>query len=122
MSLLSLENVKKHYASQEVLSGASLKIDPGEKIGIVGRNGGGKSTLFRLIEGLEQPDWGKIVIRKGTDLGFVAQRPSFGAGVTVRQYVEGGMSHAQDAVEELERLVAQLQAQLERVSRTPIYI
>jgi ATP-binding cassette subfamily F protein 3 len=104
VSLLSLENVKKHYASQEVLSGASLKIDPGEKIGIVGRNGGGKSTLFRLIEGLEQPDWGKIVIRKGTDLGFVAQRPSFGAGVTVRQYVEGGMSHAQDAVEELERL------------------
>ncbi|MCB9915506.1 MAG: ABC-F family ATP-binding cassette domain-containing protein [Planctomycetes bacterium] len=108
MSLLSLENVKKHYATQEVLSGASLKVDPGEKIGLVGRNGGGKSTLFRLIEGLEQPDWGKIVVRKNTDLGFVAQRPSFGKGVTIRQYVEGGMEKAREAVERLEQVAHQM--------------
>jgi ATP-binding cassette, subfamily F, member 3 len=108
VSLLSLENVKKHYSTQEVLSGATLRIDPGEKIGIVGRNGGGKSTLFRLIEGLEQPDWGRITIRKGCDIGFVAQRPNFEAGVTIRQFVEGGMTRAQEAVETLERIAHEM--------------
>jgi len=104
VTLLSLENIKKHYGAQEVLAGASLKIDPGEKVGIVGRNGGGKTTLFRLIEGLAQPDWGKVVVRKGTDLGYVPQRPEFDAGVTVRQFVEGGMARAREAAERLERI------------------
>jgi len=108
MSLLSLEDVKKHYASQEVLSGASLKIDPGEKVGIVGRNGGGKTTLFRLIMGREAPDWGRIVVRKGTDVGFVEQRPSFEAGITVRGYVEAGMAHARQAVAQLESVLEEM--------------
>jgi len=108
MSLLSLEDVKKHYASQEVLSGASFRIDPGEKIGLVGRNGGGKSTLFRLIEGLEVPDWGKVVIRKGTDVGFVAQRPTFEAGTTVRGFVEGGMARAKEALTSLEKVLEEM--------------
>ncbi len=118
MSLLSLEDVKKHYASQEVLSGASLKIDPGEKIGIVGRNGGGKTTLFRLIMGQETPDWGRIVTRKGTDVGFVEQRPSFAAGMTVRGYVEAGMEHAKQAVIELDAVVEEMStAQGERLDQ-----
>ncbi|MFT7671114.1 MAG: ATP-binding cassette subfamily F protein 3 [Planctomycetota bacterium] len=105
MSILSLENLKKHYAAQEVLSGATIKIDPGEKIGIVGRNGGGKTTLFRLIMGLETPDWGKIVLRKGTDVGCVDQRPTFEPGVTVRSYIEGGMARAKQAVVDLEQVL-----------------
>jgi ATP-binding cassette subfamily F protein 3 len=108
VSLLSLEDVKKHYGAQEVLSGASFKIDPGEKVGLVGRNGGGKSTLFRLIEGLEAPDWGKVVLRKGTDIGFVAQRPRFEEGTTVREFVEGGMARAREAVVELERVLEEM--------------
>ena len=118
MSLLSLEDVKKHYASQEVLSGASLKLDPGEKVGIVGRNGGGKTTLFRLIEGLETPDWGRIVLRKGTDVGFVAQRPEFEAGGTVREFVESGMARARQAVADLDAVVEEMgHAQDERLEQ-----
>ncbi len=108
MSLLSLENIKKHYGAQEVLAGANLKIDPGEKVGIVGRNGGGKTTLFRLIEGLATPDWGRVVVRKGADLGYVPQRPEFDPGVTVREYVEGGMKRAREAVERLERIAEEM--------------
>ena len=118
MSLLSLDNVKKYYSSQEVLSGANLRIDPGEKIGIVGRNGGGKSTLFRLIEGLETPDWGKITIRKDTDIGFVAQRTHFEPGTTVRAYVESGMARAHEALQSLERVVDEMgEATGERLDR-----
>ena len=103
MSLLTLKDLKKHYGSQEVLSGTSLTIDPGAKIGIVGRNGGGKTTLLRMIEGLDVPDWGSVTLRKNARLGSVPQRPVFGAGVTTKQYVEGGLR-------ELTQTIAQYEA------------
>ncbi len=102
MSLLVLDALKKHYGAQEVLSGASLTIDPGAKIGIVGRNGGGKTTLMRMIAGKEHPDWGSVTLRKGARLGSVPQRPVFEAGVTAREYVAGGLDEARRVLTELE--------------------
>ena len=102
MTLLVLEDLKKHFGAQEVLKGASLTIDPGTKVGIVGRNGGGKTTLFRMITGEEHPDWGKVHLRKGASLGFVPQRPKFDAGETVRQHVTDGLSEARAMLAELE--------------------
>jgi len=102
MTLLVLEDLKKHFGAQEVLKGASLTIDPGTKVGIVGRNGGGKTTLFRMITGEEHPDWGKVHLRKSASLGFVPQRPKFAAGETVRQHVTDGLSEARAMLAELE--------------------
>ena len=104
MSLLILENVHRHYGAQEVLRGATVQIDPGEKVGLVGRNGGGKSTLLRLIEGLEAPDAGRITLRKGTSLGHVPQTPNFPAGVSIRAWVEGGMRVARELAIDLARV------------------
>ncbi|MCP5022979.1 MAG: ABC-F family ATP-binding cassette domain-containing protein [bacterium] len=103
MSLLILHELKKHFGGQEVLRGASLTIEPGTKVGIVGRNGGGKTTLFRMITGEEVPDWGKVVLRRGARLGFVPQHPAF-AGQTVRQYVESGLDEARETAKELEQV------------------
>ncbi|MEZ5975649.1 MAG: ABC-F family ATP-binding cassette domain-containing protein [Planctomycetota bacterium] len=103
MSLLILKDLKKHFGGQEVLRGASLTIDPGSKVGIVGRNGGGKTTLFRMITGEEVPDWGQVILRKGTRLGFVPQHPKF-EGQTVRQYVESGLEEARQTAAELQRV------------------
>ncbi|MCA9000957.1 MAG: ABC-F family ATP-binding cassette domain-containing protein, partial [Planctomycetes bacterium] len=72
-------------------------------VGIVGRNGGGKTTLFRMITGEEVPDWGRVVLRKGARLGFVPQHPHF-EGLTVRQYVESGLEEARETARELERV------------------
>ena len=104
MSLLVLDDVKKHFGSREVLRGASLRVDPGDKVGLVGRNGGGKTTILRLIEGLESPDWGSVGLRKGASLGHVPQRPEFPAGRTVREHVEGGLEEARTALAELEHV------------------
>ncbi len=108
MSLLILEDVKKHFGAQEILRGASLRLDPGEKVGLVGRNGGGKTTILRLIEGLEHPDWGSVTLRKNARLGHVSQRPQFGAGTTVRAYVESGLDEVRGAIKELEDVNHQL--------------
>ena len=104
MTLVVVEDLRKHFGAQEVLSGATLQIDEGERIGFVGPNGSGKSTLVNVIAGLETPDWGKVQRRKGVGIGHIPQRPDFGPGVTVRSYVEQGLAHAKELVAEFERL------------------
>ena len=104
VSLLIVDNVSRHFGAQEVLRGVTFQIDPGEKIGLVGRNGGGKTTLLELIEGLDKPDGGSITLRKGARLGHVPQIPQFEPGQTVLGYVEGGLVRAKEVEAELARV------------------
>jgi ATPase subunit of ABC transporter with duplicated ATPase domains len=93
MSLLILEDVKKHFGAQEVLRGASLTVDPGSKVGIVGRNGGGKTTLFHMVTGEEHPDWGKVTLRKGSSTS--RPRPAWRAGgASISTHIDRGSGHA----------------------------
>ena len=81
--LFRLSEVKKSYGGAEILRGASLQINPGEKVGLVGRNGAGKTTVFRLITGEEAADSGEIVSINGLKLGLLQQHVDFGPGETV---------------------------------------
>ena len=74
MTLVVVEDLRKHFGAQEVLSGATLQLDEGERVGLVGPNGAGKSTLVAMIAGFETPDWGKVQRRKGVKIGHVPQR------------------------------------------------
>jgi len=97
MTLLVLTDVHKHHGPRELLAGASLQIDPGEKVGLVGPNGCGKTTLLRLITGEEEADGGHIALRRGTRVATVPQRPEFPPGETVRAHVESGLSELRAA-------------------------
>jgi ATP-binding cassette subfamily F protein 3 len=109
MSLLVANAVKRHFGAHEVLRGVDLRIERGEKIGCVGRNGGGKTTLLRLIVGLDSQDEGQLTLARGTRLGYVPQQPEFPAGVSVLQHASGGL-------EELRLLQAELAGLEERLS------
>ncbi len=102
MSVLLVTGLKKILGSQEILRGADLRLDHGEKTGCVGRNGEGKTTLLRIVEGEEHADSGSVLLAKGARIGYVAQRPAFDAGVTVRGYVEGGLAEVHAVERELE--------------------
>ena len=104
MTVLQLTDLKKILGTEEVLRGASLRVDNGEKVGIVGRNGEGKTTLLRLIEGEESPDLGTVQIAKGARMGYVVQRPEFPPGTTVRSWVEGGLAEVHALERELEEV------------------
>jgi len=104
MTILTLDNVQKHFGAQAVLRGASLRIAAGEKIGMVGRNGGGKTTLLRLIEKLDQPDWGAVLIPPGIRVAHVTQRPEFPVGTTVRGWVESGLDELHATMKELDEV------------------
>jgi ATP-binding cassette subfamily F protein uup len=88
-NLVNLENVDKGYGTTVVLSGVSLGINTADRIGVVGRNGGGKSTLLNMITGAEPPDSGRVTRTGGLDITVVDQSGSLKAGATVRQLVIG---------------------------------
>ncbi|MDR1310210.1 MAG: ABC-F family ATP-binding cassette domain-containing protein [Deltaproteobacteria bacterium] len=73
MSLVSFSDVTRFHNRQDVLRGVTLSIEPGERIGLVGRNGAGKTTIIRLIMGQEAPDGGQVSRAKGLRLGYLPQ-------------------------------------------------
>jgi ATP-binding cassette subfamily F protein 3 len=81
--LFRLSNVKKSYGGDEILRGVSFQVNPGEKVGLVGRNGAGKTTVFRIVTGSETADSGDVVSMNGLKLGLLDQHVDFGAGETV---------------------------------------
>jgi ATP-binding cassette subfamily F protein 3 len=81
--LFRFEDVYKAYGADEILSGISFQINPGEKVGLVGRNGAGKTTIFRLLMGQEEVDRGQIVRANNLSLGLLAQQHRFVAGTTL---------------------------------------
>jgi ATP-binding cassette subfamily F protein uup len=87
--LVSLEAVSKAYATTTVLDRVSLGVTAGERTGVVGRNGGGKTTLLRLLARQEQPDSGRVTAAGGLRVGYVDQR-SEPPGGTIRDAVLSG--------------------------------
>ena len=71
--IIQCQNVQKYHGAQLVLSDITFDIRQGEKIGLIGRNGCGKTTLFHLLNGEERPDQGQISIRKGSIVGLLSQ-------------------------------------------------
>jgi len=91
-NLLNLERVNKAYGVRPLLTEVSLGISTGERIGIVGRNGDGKTTLLRVMAGLEPPDSGRVSLTRGLAIGFLAQGDTLDDTHTVREAVLGGRS------------------------------
>ena len=73
MAVLSVQELNKSYGIKPVLKGLSFQVNLGDKIGIIGGNGVGKTTLFRLLTGQEEPDFGKISMKGDLRLGYLAQ-------------------------------------------------
>ena len=82
---LVARDIAKSYAAVEVLDRASLVVSPGDRVGIVGPNGIGKSTLLRVLAGLEEPDLGEVVCPGA--VGYLPQEPSARVGESVRGYL-----------------------------------
>jgi len=102
--LFRLSDVYKSYGSQDILRGLSLQINPGEHVGLVGRNGAGKTTIFRLVNGEETPDSGDVVRAKNLRLGLLAQHVHFEAGSTVHESALAAFGHLQQIEHEMHDL------------------
>ncbi|TIC84487.1 ABC-F family ATP-binding cassette domain-containing protein [Nocardioides sp. GY 10127] len=90
LNLLNLEKVSKSYGVRPLLSEVSLGVGAGDRIGIVGRNGDGKSTLLRVMTGQEEADSGRVSQQRGLLMGFLHQGDTLDDTHTVREAVLGG--------------------------------
>ena len=91
-NLLNLERVSKSYGIRALLDEVSLGINVGERIGIVGRNGDGKTTLLEVMTGLEEPDSGRVSQTGGLDIGYLHQGDALSDSHTVREAVLRGLA------------------------------
>src|SRR3989441_7404131 len=116
--LFRLSEVHKSYGAQDVLRGVSLQINPGEHVGLVGRNGAGKTTIFRLTNLEETPDRGEVVRARGLKLGLLAQHVHFDKGSTVHESALaafGRLQQIEHEMHELEHRMADAGDDLEKV-------
>ncbi len=87
--LVSCEDVHVEYPTRKVLAGVSLGLSEGDRVGIVGKNGDGKSTLLSVVSGLLEPDDGRVTMRRGTRVGVLGQKDGLRDGDTVGYSVVG---------------------------------
>ncbi len=89
-NLINVERATLHYGTRTLLDAVSLGVDEGDSIGVVGRNGDGKSTLLQVLTGTRAPDSGRVTHTSALSVGFLRQSDDFAAGATVREVIVGG--------------------------------
>ena len=88
-NILNMEHISKIYGDKVIFDDITCGIHQGDKIGIIGINGTGKTTFLRILAGLEEPDGGQVILQNGLRLSFLPQHPEFPEGETVLSYVAG---------------------------------
>ena len=108
MNILNIEHISKVFGEKIIFEDASFGVHQGDKIGIVGINGTGKTTLLKMVAGLEEPDQGQIVRQNGLKIAYLPQNPEFPENATISSY----------ALDEREANSWQVQSNLNRLGIT----
>ncbi len=100
--------VKEFEVGQKILDGFTLKVDEGERVGLLGKNGAGKTTIFRIMTGQVDPDEGTVVIAPGKRMGLISQIPVYPEGYTVRDVLDTAFARLHAMEREMGELAAQM--------------
>ena len=98
MNLLTAENIEKSFTERKLLNGASFYLEEGEKVGIIGINGTGKSTLLKILAKIEEPDSGKVICANHVVMRYLPQNPVFLPEKTVLESVLEAAAGKQDTI------------------------
>ncbi|HEX7713805.1 MAG TPA: ABC-F family ATP-binding cassette domain-containing protein [Bacillota bacterium] len=110
MNLLAAEDISKSYGTKALFSGLNLGVNSGDKVGLIGVNGTGKSTLLKILMGIEPPDSGRIIHATNARIGYLQQNPVFKERSTVIQAALQGNSPQMQLVREYESALAEAEA------------
>src|SRR5882724_1635500 len=105
-ALLTATALQVRYNEQVVLNGASLTVNERDRIGMVGRNGSGKSTFLKIIAGVQQPDAGEVTQQRDIAIGYLPQAFALEPALTVGENIRAGAGHVLKLIHEFESLPA----------------
>lgn len=111
MLLLSLEDLGKSYGERVLFQNVTFGIDTGDKIGLIGVNGTGKSTFLKTIAGIETADSGKVIRANGARVEYLPQNPDFDAGATVLEQIFKGYSPVMQLIRDYEQALDNVRRQ-----------
>jgi len=118
--MISAENLSKSYARQVLFEDVGFKINPKERVGLVGRNGHGKTTLLKMIVGEETPDTGQIVVPRNYRIGYVRQHLDFTEDTVLREGMKGLPESRKEQHWKVEKVLAGLGFSQEDMQRSPL--
>ncbi|ABB32704.1 ABC transporter related protein [Geobacter metallireducens RCH3] len=108
MNVIDVVGLAKSFGSRTVLDGVTFAVGEEEKVGLIGVNGCGKSTLMQILAGLEERDGGTIMTRRGASIGYLSQEPLLDDGLTIGEEIEQGLVEIRRVMTEYEGVTAQL--------------
>jgi ATP-binding cassette subfamily F protein uup len=108
MALIDLQNISKQYDTKVILKDANFTLNHGQRIAVIGQNGQGKSTLFKIIMKQTEPDSGEMAIDKSLKIEMLDQQPKFKANLSVRDAIENQLAELKSAKNEYEELTNRL--------------
>jgi len=117
--MISVENIHKSYGEHRLFEGVRFKINARERVGLVGRNGHGKTTLFRIIAGLEEPDEGRLNIPRNYRIGYVQQHLKFTAATILDEGMQSLPANERDHHWKVERILSGLGFSTDDFNRAP---
>jgi len=113
MALIDLQNITKQYDIKVILKDANFTLTQGQRIAVIGQNGQGKSTLFKIIMGQTEPDYGEISIDKSLKIEMLDQQPKFETNLKVRDAIEAQLTELKAAKKEYENITVQVASDYE---------
>ncbi len=117
--MIGIENITKGFGEHVLFDGISFKLNSKERIGLVGRNGHGKTTLFRIIAGMEAPDSGTVLIPKNYRIGYVRQHIDFSKPTVLEEAMTGLSESEKDHYWKAEKILAGLGFSVEDMQQPP---
>lgn len=113
MALIELIDVTKKFGSHVVLDGVNFALDANERVAVIGKNGGGKSTLMKIIAGLCETDEGRVITQNGLNIQMLAQTPKFEDNLSVKDALRRELAEIYAALSEYDTISSEIAAQPE---------
>ena len=113
MALIELIDVTKKFGSHVVLDGVNFALDANERVAVIGKNGGGKSTLMKIIAGLYEIDEGRVITQNGLNIQMLAQTPKFDENLSVKDALRRELAEIYAALSEYDAISSEIAAQPE---------
>jgi len=122
MILITAQELGRQYAGDPIFTNLAFEVRAGDRIGLVGPNGAGKTTLLKLLDGSEQPEYGRLHVRSGIRVSRLKQQPDFGPSQTLMDVARSGLASLVELQRELEEAAQEMaeaedQAERERAGR-----